>query len=220
MDKLDPSRLRQMALPEIEMLQEENEDGYVDPAEQYRRSMAAKHALDARFGSTSADAGDVDLNKWLGEYQMLSDAGWSWRVAAYIAWATVPKNKRWPKTLEGLATEILGLTTSRQIFVWKNKYPQIEDTILLLKSAPLEAHRQEVFRALIDSAKMPDYKNHQDRKLFFEMTGDHIPRSKLELRKDVDPEDLSTLSDEDLAKIIREQSYRAESEDANEGSDD
>jgi len=215
MDKLDPTRLRQMALPEIEMLQEENEGGWVDPAEQARRSMAAKFALDARFGSTSADAGDVDLNKWLGEYQMLSDAGWHWRVAAYIAWTTVPKNKRWPKTLEGLATEILGLTSARQIFVWKEKNPQIADTIALLKSAPLEAHRQEVFRALIDSAKTADYKNHQDRKLFFEMTGDHIPRSKLEIRKDIDPEDLSTLTNEELDKIVREQSYRV-----NEDSDD
>jgi hypothetical protein len=212
MDKLDLARLKQMSLPEIEFEEEENDSGWVSPEEATRRSKIAFHALNLRFASTNAETGDINLEQWMGEYQMLIDAGWSWRVAAFIAWSTVPKNLRWPKTQEGLAVEVLGLTSPRQITVWREKNPQIDDTIAMLKSAPLEAHRQEVFRALIQSAKRADYKHHQDRKLFFEMTGDHIPRSKLEIRREINPEDLSTLSDEQLEKIIQEQSYRSEKE--------
>jgi hypothetical protein len=41
-------------------------------------------------------------------------------------------------------------------------------------------HRADVIEALINSAADPDYKSHQDRKLFLEITGDYISSSKLD----------------------------------------
>lgn len=114
--------------------------------------------------------------EWYGQFDDLLNAGWPFRVACYIAWASVPREKRSPKTLHGLATEVLGLTSARPIFTWRNKNPAIDDTIAIMQAAPLFEHRREIYDALIDSAKTADYKNHNDRKLALELLGDYVPR--------------------------------------------
>jgi len=116
---------------------------------------------------------------WYEEYSNLVDGGWPWRVAAYIAWAASPRTGRWPETQAQLATDVLGLTSDRQITKWRGKNPAIADMISTLQVAPMLAHRADVVNALIKSATDPDYKSHQDRKLFLEITGDYVPTSKL-----------------------------------------
>ena len=117
--------------------------------------------------------------EWYGQFDDLLNAGWPFRVACYIAWASVPREKRSPKTLHGLATEVLGLTSARPIFTWRKKNDTIDDTIAIMQAAPLFEHRREIYDALIDSAKTADYKNHNDRKLALELLGDYVPRKDL-----------------------------------------
>lgn len=146
------------------------DDGVVVSPEEARvRSEAARKAL----GSLE------HLPDWYEEYLNLLDGAWPWRVAAYIAWAASPRLGRWPETQDRLATEILGLTSDRQITKWRAKNPAIMDMISALQVAPMLKHRADVVKALIKSATDPDYKSHQDRKLFLEITGDYVPTSKL-----------------------------------------
>lgn len=127
---------------------------------------------------TARRAFDDRRNKpaWYSTLDDLLESGWPWRVACYIAWASMPKKSREPHTLEGLAVEVLGLTSARPIFTWRNKNPAIDDTIAIMQAAPLFEHRREIYEALIDSATTADYKNHNDRKLALEMLGDYVPR--------------------------------------------
>jgi hypothetical protein len=139
--------------------------------------------------------------RWYEEYLDLARHGWPWRVAAYIAWAASPRAGRWPRTLEGLATEVLGLTGSRRIFQWRQKYPGINTTVAMLQAAPLFEHRRDVIEALVRSARTADYKGFNDRKLFLELTGDYVPRGKLEINRSGKALDLSEMSDEELAAM-------------------
>jgi hypothetical protein len=109
----------------------------------------------------------------------LLDGGWPPRVAAYIAWASSPRLNRWPKTQDELA-QLLGLTSDRQFTKWRRNNTAIDNLIAKLQIEPLLKHRADVFSALIESASAPDYKNHPDRRLFTEITGDYVPLSKLE----------------------------------------
>ncbi len=146
-----------------------DEDTGISPDEAKLRSMAAQKAL-----------GDLTvLPKWYEEYLHLVDGDWPWRVAAYIAWAASPRTGRWPETQDKLATEVLGLTSDRQIATWRRRNPAIADMISALQVAPMLEHRADVIQALVSSATDPDYKSHQDRKLFLEITGDYVPTSKL-----------------------------------------
>lgn len=148
----------------------ELDDGVISQAEARLRSETARRTL----GNL------LDLPVWYEEYLRLMDGGRPWRVAAYIAWASVPKKKRWPETQEKLASDVLGLTSDRQIIKWRKKDPSIMDMVSSLQAATLLEHRADVFNALITSAVDPDYKSHQDRKLFLEITGDYVPSSKID----------------------------------------
>jgi len=159
------------------------------------RSEAARQALEKRRSGAQAPA-------WLAEYDRLRGLGWPWRVAAYIAWASSPRRERWPETLEALATEVLGLTSARQIYAWRRKNPAIDEMVAMLQVAPLWEHRRDVFDALVQVASEPDYKGHADRKLFFEMIGDYIPRARLDTRRgELDEDDLAAMSDEELRTL-------------------
>jgi len=144
------------------------ESGVVTPEEAQRRSMVAKLA----FQELKTQP------KWYDEYLKLLDGGWPWRVAAYIAWAASPRGGRWPETQDKLASEVLGLTSDRQIATWRKRNPSISEVIAALQVAPMLDHRADVIEALIESAKDPDYKSHQDRKLFLEITGDFVPAAR------------------------------------------
>jgi len=161
-------------------------------AEEIRlRSETAREALE----------GETDL-RWVEEYARLRDGGWDWRVAAYIAWASSPRTSRKPKTQEELATQHLGLTSDRAIATWRKKNAAIDEMVAVLQSAPLWDARADVFAALIENAQDADYKTHNDRKLFLELTGDYVPSAKLltMLKKGtLDKGDLADMSDEELA---------------------
>jgi len=142
--------------------------------------------------------------EWVREFLELHEAGWPWRVACYIAWAASPKEDRWPKTLKDLATQVLGLQSPRSIYTWRKKYPSIDATISTMQAMPLLAHRRDVIEALIAVATDPDYKGHQDRKLYFEMTGDFIPKSQLGLGKAIDEDVVGSMSEAELRRWLGE----------------
>ena len=157
--------------------------------------------------------------EWFKDYLDLIEKGWPWRVACYIAWASSPKTGRWPETLQKLATDVLGLTGTRVIYTWRKKYPTIDSVVALMQSAPLWEHRREVFEALAEVAKMPDYKGHQDRELFFTMTGDLVKKSELRIgsaAKDA----LENMSDEELRAWLGQEIEDKEEDDAGDGNTD
>ncbi len=194
----------------------------ISPEEAQWRSDQARRALEARINTKHPDyaadkrrsaqdemgeeeprpaAGEEAGVGWFDEYSRLVEGGWKWRVAAYIAWAASPRVGRWPSTQEKLATEVLGLTSDRQIIKWRKDNPRIMDLISDLQVAPMLSHRADVIGALVKSAMTPDYKNHQDRELFLIMTGDYIPISRLvaHLRNKM-PDGADGMNDEELLK--------------------
>lgn len=126
----------------------------------------------------------------------------NWRIWVYIAWATLPEEKRIPKTEKALASEVLHCTT-RSIRGWKAKkhglFPNIEEAIAFKQSAFLMQYRQPAMKAMGETAATPGREGHADRKLLFEMLGDYTPRSKQEL--DVEMPNLPGVIDEAIGKI-------------------
>lgn len=163
----------------------EETDGAISPEEAKRISENALVSFQQRVREIllMSDADRSQKNIGVPTYYQtfldLLDEGWPWRVAAFIAWAASPKQNRWPRTQDELARDVLGLTSDRQIAKWRKNNPAIEDLIADLQVAPMLEHRSDVIKALIQSATDPDYKSHQDRKLFLEITGDYVPTSKL-----------------------------------------
>ncbi|MEW6649312.1 MAG: hypothetical protein AB1453_03880 [Chloroflexota bacterium] len=204
LEQPDWELLRQMPLG-LEI--DESDPAYVTPEEAHLRSETARKALELLRNKANEPG-------WLEMYWRLREAGWKWRVAVYIAWAASPKQNRQPKTQEELATQVLGLTSDRQIGTWRAKNAEINETIALLQAAPLFEHRADIYEALIASASRADYKSHQDRKLALELLGDYVPRLRVDQR-DVPTDDLSHLSDAELAKIAR----LAKSKSGGEGGD-
>lgn len=176
---------------------ERSEDGYVTPEEARRRSLAARSAL--RATGFPIDEGESEAPEWFEQYGVLLDNGWPWRVACYIAWEASPRIRRWPKTQHELAIQVLGLTSARVIATWRKKNPNIDDVIATMQAAPLIEYRADVFSALAKAASDPDHRNNPDRKLFLEINGLYVPKSKVDLRRDAD--DLSQLSDAELDQM-------------------
>lgn len=194
------SRLTQLALEGLGQTVVDNEgDG-----------LAALSAQEVRERSFAARA-DLDKQEmgedWSEVFQRLINAGWTWRIAAYIAWASTPKVGRWPETQEKLATEVLGLTSDRQISRWRKQYPVIDQMIADLQAESLLDARADVLHALKSSASNPSYRNSSDRKLYLEMVGDYVPISKLvaELKKrGMDESDLEGMGEDELTEIVRQ----------------
>lgn len=121
-----------------------------------------------------------DIPSWADVYQQMLNAGIRPRIAAYIAWATMPKKYRYPETQEKLATEVLGLNSDRAIATWRKKYPEIDMMISQLQAEAMLEYRPGAFHALGSVASNPSYRANPDRRLFFEMTKDYTPRIKSE----------------------------------------
>lgn len=119
---------------------------------------------------------EEEIPSWADVYQKLLNAGIRPRVAAFIAWATVPAKYRWPKTQEELAVEVLGLTSDRAIANWRKKYPEIDMMITELQAEEMLEFRPGAFHALGTVASDPSYRSSSDRRLFFEMSGDYTPK--------------------------------------------
>jgi hypothetical protein len=161
-----------------------------------RRNEAARQALRDKLD-------DGEIPDWAETYHRLLNAGWPWRVAAYVAWASMPRQRRAPATQEELARDVLGLSSDRVISTWRKKYP-IDQMIADLQADELLEDRADVFFALKTMAKMIDYKAATDRKIYLEMIGAYIPVTKLaaELRKrGISADDLDELTNEELWAI-------------------
>lgn len=121
-----------------------------------------------------------EIPSWAEVYQNLLNAGVRARIAAFVAWATMPKKYRWPKTQEELATDVLGLTSDRAIATWRKKFPEIDMMISELQAESMLEFRPGAFHALGTMASELTYRTAADRRLFFEMTKDYTPRQKIE----------------------------------------
>jgi hypothetical protein len=121
-----------------------------------------------------------EIPSWAETYQQLLNANVRPRIAAFVAWATMPKKYRYPETQDKLATEILGLTSDRAIATWRKKYPEIDMMISALQADAMLEYRPGAFHALGTVAADPSYRANPDRRLFFEMTKDYTPRQKIE----------------------------------------
>ena len=194
-----------LELGEIDDAIEENST--ITPDEARRRSETARVALETLNPSLTPTLTPSPLPEergvkpeWMERYWELRDAGWPWRIACYIAWCASPRNTRWPKTQDDLATKVLGLTSDRQIGTWRRKNPTIDDVVTLLQAAPLFEHRADIYAALIDSASRSDHRSHQDRKLALELMGDYVPHLQVDSRKLDDMDDLSQVSEDELRK--------------------
>lgn len=161
------------------------------------REMVARLALKDKL------SGD-DLPSWSDVYHRLLQSGWKWKLAAYAAWASTPKDGRWPKTQEELATQVLGLTSDRVISTWNKKFPTLQQIIFDLSSSELMDARADVFDALKFMAKQRDYKASADRRIYLEMIGAYVPTSKLSAelkRRGITTDDLADMSDEQLRAL-------------------
>lgn len=154
-----------------------------------------------------------EVPDWAETYHRLLNANWPWRVAAYVAWASMPKQRRIPETQEELAKGVLGLTSDRAIATWRRKYP-IEQMIADLQADELLEARADVFFALKEMAKQINYKATSDRKIYLEMIGAYIPVTKLaaELRKrGITADDLDGMSNDELLAIAHAAKETADS---------
>lgn len=209
---------------DIEGWDDEEEDAReraISTQEARQISEAARLALKGRTPGWMAD-GSRQTAVWWQDYLQLIEHGWPWRVACYMAWAASPKAERWPKTLQELATGVLGLMGPRQIYNWRQKHATIDTVIAMMQAAPLWEHRRDVLEALVEMARTPDYKAFNDRKLFLEMTGDYTPRSKLEVGQSAGG-GLEEMSDEELRRWMGGENINKDGqdvEDKEEGEED
>ena len=191
--RINPEYLEQLAFGFAGMEEGEEDTTHLSDAERQQRSTRARLLFDELTRQKS------ELCTWYEMFQTLLESQWPWRVAAYVAWASSPKRERWPKTQNELATEVLGLTSDRVIATWRRKMPDIDGAITLLQAAPMLAHRADVIAALVESASQADHRSNPDRKLFFEMIGDYVPRAKVDLRDTTEADDsLAGLSEAEL----------------------
>jgi hypothetical protein len=186
-------------LPGLDEVDEDAQERQITPEQARMISEAARVALE-KGDATGAHVASFEHPGWFEDYLLLIGQGWPWRVAAYMAWASVPKIGREPKTLKELAEKVLGLTGPRVINNWRRKYPSIETIVSMMQSKALWEHRSDVLTTLAEMAAQPDYKSFNDRKLFLEMIGDYTPKSRLQVSGTA--KDLSELSDADLDRLI------------------
>jgi hypothetical protein len=171
-------------------------------AEIKERSMASRLALEIRAISKNDIVAEIP--EWFEQYHRLLNAGLPWRIAAYVAWATMPRQMRWPKTQDEMAREVLGLSSDRVISEWRKKYP-IDQMIADLQAESLMEYRPGAFHALGTMANQISYRASADRKLFFEMTQDYTPRQRIiEEQANTAVDDLSNLSDSELEALSGE----------------
>lgn len=163
------------------------------PQDVYDPSHAAELALFEQM------LGDLP---WADTYSALLEEGWEWRKAAYIAWASLPATTRQPQNLADFAA-IIGLRGSKTIRAWRMKNKAIDLQVQKLSLTNLLDSAPAVVEALVESASSPNYKSAPDRKLFFEMTGMYVPRSKIGIGVDdtAADDDMSNLSRDDLARL-------------------
>lgn len=177
---------------------DEASDGQpLTPVQVREREMAARVALKDKLQ-------DGEIPSWAERFNDLLNNNVPWKIAAYVAWSSVPRENRWPKTQNELAVDVLGLGSDRRIAEWRKKYPMIDMMIANLQSQEFLEDRGDVLHALKTMAKRLDYKAAKDRENYLMMTGDLVKTTKLEaaLRKmGVAKEDLVDMSDAELTAL-------------------
>jgi hypothetical protein len=177
-----------MSVRKITQLELENFASGVQDAEEaddkVLLSVADVRAKELLFVKMLKDTGKIEdteeIPSWADVYQQLLNSNVRPRIAAYVAWATMPKKYRYPETQDKLAVEVLGLTSDRAIATWRKKYPEIDMMISQLQAESMLEYRPGAFHALGSVASDPSYRANPDRRLFFEMTKDYTPRQKIE----------------------------------------
>jgi len=164
---------------------------------------------------------EAEADPWIQDYFELIAEGWPWRQAVYMLWSSQPTDQRQPPTQMLLATQLLGLRSDRVIRDWRARNPSIDVRIRQLQISVLAKYRADVLKTLAIMAKDPDYKAHQDRKLFLEMTGDYVPKSmRLTGRLPATSEEIADADEATLRAIVaRGQVIDVEAEDLADGTD-
>ncbi len=137
---------------------------------------------------------------WVRAYQELvsersekNTPRWDWRKALYIAWACLPRSKRNPATEQDLV-DLLGLANTATIRKWKANDPEINQRIQEMPRLMVLDAVGDVMEALVHVAKTQNPQAHPDRKLFLEIAGVYVPRSKQEhMGEDGDPIESKTV---------------------------
>lgn len=164
----------------------------IEPTAGDDQTHAASHAL---FSTVLGDLA------WSDTYQALLEEGWEWRKAAYIAWASLPAIGRQPATL-GEFANLIGLRSTKAIRAWRMKNKAIDLAVQRLSLGSLIDSAPAVIEALVESASDPNYKASPDRKLYFEMTGMYVPRSRIGVGiDDAEADDPAAMSREELARL-------------------
>ena len=145
-------------------------------------------------------------------YKALIRQGWEWRKAAYIAWASLPRGERFPKTLDtdkdgnpGFS-QIIGLSDASAIRDWRSKNKAIDAMVSRFSMQGLMEHIADVDKALVESASDSSYKNKPDRDLFYLRTGVIVPRAKvgISIEDESVGDALETMTDEQLIALAME----------------
>lgn len=193
---------------QVQTAENSSDDKPLTYAEIQAREMAAKTALQDKL-----EAGEVP--SWAEKFNRLLYANVPWKIAVFVAWASMPKDRRIPRTQDELAREYLGLNSDRQIAEWRKKYPMIDTMIANLQADELLEDRADVFYALKYMAKQLDYKSAKDRDTYLTMTGDLVKTSKLEAalkRQGVSQDDLKGMSNAELDALAFSLKQRLEEE--------
>jgi hypothetical protein len=163
----------------------EEAGGVLSAAEIQTRSMAAKQAL-----------GTDKIPVYFEQYHRLMDAGVPWKIAAYVAWASIPKHDRNPSTQDEFAKQVLGLNSDRQISEWRKKYP-IDQMVADLSGEMLLQYRPGVFEAIGWGASQKSYRAAAQQQLFVELSRD-MPNPRIHVEDNRVVQDLEDLSDAQL----------------------
>jgi hypothetical protein len=119
--------------------------------------------------------------KWWEDYLALRAEGITWRKAVYIAWRISPVKGRWPKTVEELAVDVLGMHSGRAVRKWHHTDPKVEELIGNYRMTPVMDHLSDSIAAMLAVAAKHDATGNRDRKLHFELAGILKTRQALEV---------------------------------------
>ena len=184
-------------------------DGFTAPANApgQMESRESKVAFEGLLeGGASGDAAQEEgvsalREAYFRQVEMGNNGGkWDWRKQAYIAWACVPKLKRWPKTEQEFAS-LIGLSNTATIRKWKINDPEIGERIAALPKALLANHVADVLEAMVQVASDPIPQATAERKLFLEIAGVYNPKGSLDIKGLVTVEMDEVLDDEEQARV-------------------
>jgi len=151
---------------------------WMDPLEAQDHSLSMQEQLE-----------DSDQVPWRGDYDALLSEGWDWydgpdwnrwRLAAYVAWASCPADRRQPATYDEFA-RLVGWGGAQQLRKYRNLFPQLDQMVRENLLEPLFARRARVLETLCALAEEPDYKTFKDRELFLKLTRLYQPSQDVNL---------------------------------------